>query len=137
MSKATIRTVNVVHELRDGYFHRTAIDKRPVDRAVHVGPLGLVGDEQVDRSHGGPDRAVYVYADEDAAWWAARLDREIPPGLFGENLRTAGLSVTGATSSSRSGASARRARTWPCGWASRGSTWSSCGPDGSGRCAAC
>ena len=25
-----------------------------------------------------------------------RLDREIPPGLFGENLRTTGLSVTGA-----------------------------------------
>jgi MOSC domain-containing protein YiiM len=37
-----------------------------------------------------------VYADEDAAWWATRLDREIPPGLFGENLRTRGLSVTGA-----------------------------------------
>ena len=96
MTRATVRTVNVVRELRDGYFHRTAIDKRPVRRAVRVGPLGLVGDEQVDRSHGGPDRAVYVYAEEDAAWWSKRLDREIPPGLFGENLRTTGLSVTGA-----------------------------------------
>ena len=37
-----------------------------------------------------------MYADEDAAWWSARLDREIPPGLFGENLRTTGLPVTGA-----------------------------------------
>ena len=72
MTTATVRTVNVVHELRDGYFHRTAIDKRPVRGAVHVGPLGLAGDEQVDRSHGGPDRAVYVYADEDAAWWSER-----------------------------------------------------------------
>ena len=96
MTAATVRTVNVVHELRDGYFHGTAIDKRPVRGAVHVGTLGLAGDEQVDRSHGGPDRAVYVYADEDAAWWSERLDRQIPAGLFGENLRTAGLPVTAA-----------------------------------------
>ena len=96
MTEATVRTVNVVHALREGYFHRTAIDKRPVRGAVRVGPRGLAGDEQVDRNHGGADRAVYVYADEDAAWWAERLGREIPPGLFGENLRTTGLDVTGA-----------------------------------------
>lgn len=96
MTDATVRTVNVVHELRDGYFHRTAIDKRPVRRAIRVGRLGLAGDEQVDKGHGGPDRAVYVYADEDAEWWSERLGREIPPGLFGENLRTTGLDVTGA-----------------------------------------
>ena len=96
MTDAIVRTVNVVHALRDGYFHPTAIDKRPVAGTVHVGPLGLAGDEQVDRNHGGPDRAVYVYADEDAAWWSERLEREIPPGLFGENLRTTGLDVTGA-----------------------------------------
>ncbi|HEU4329671.1 MAG TPA: MOSC domain-containing protein [Lapillicoccus sp.] len=96
MTEATVRTVNVVHALRDGYFHRTAIDKRPVRGSVRVGPLGLEGDQQVDRSHGGADRAVYVYADEDAEWWAERLGRDIPPGLFGENLRTTGLDVTGA-----------------------------------------
>lgn len=96
MTDAIVRTVNVVYMLRDGYFHPTAIDKRPVAGTVHVGPLGLAGDEQVDRNHGGPDRAVYVYADEDAAWWSERLEREIPPGLFGENLRTTGLDVTGA-----------------------------------------
>jgi MOSC domain-containing protein YiiM len=96
MTDATLRTVNVVHALRDGYFHRTAIDKRPVRGSVGVGPLGLAGDEQIDRNHGGPDRAVYVYADEDAEWWSKRLGREIPPGLFGENLRTTGLDVTGA-----------------------------------------
>ena len=94
--KATVQSVNVVHELRDGFYHRTAIDKRPLSGSVHVGPLGLDGDQQIDKSHGGRDRAVYVYADEDAGWWAERLDREIPPGLFGENLRTTGLDVTGA-----------------------------------------
>jgi MOSC domain-containing protein YiiM len=96
MTDAIVRTVNVVHTMRDGFYHRTAIDKRPVDGAVQVGRLGLMGDQQIDRHHGGPDRAVYVYADEDAAWWSDRLEREIPPGLFGENLRTTGLEVTGA-----------------------------------------
>ena len=96
MTDAIVRTVNVVHELREGFFHRTAIDKRPVGGPVHIGRLGPAGDEQIDKNHGGPDRAVYVYADEDAQWWSQRLGREIPPGLFGENLRTTGLDVTGA-----------------------------------------
>ena len=37
-----------------------------------------------------------AYADEDAAYWAAELDREIAPGLFGENLRISGIDVSGA-----------------------------------------
>ena len=35
-----------------------------------------------------------MYAAEDAAYFAAGLDREIPPGLFGENVRSRGLDVT-------------------------------------------
>ncbi|WP_350278502.1 MOSC domain-containing protein [Kribbella sp. HUAS MG21] len=89
--------VNVVHELIRGPTRWTAIDKRPVTGAVEVGELGLVGDRQCDtRYHGGPDKALYAYAAEDAEWWAAALGREIPPGLFGENLTTRGLDVTGA-----------------------------------------
>ena len=96
-----VSAVSVVYELRDLPWGKvakhTAIDKRPVAGPVEVGPLGLVGDTQVDRRHhGGPGKAVYVYADEDAEWWAAELDREIKPGLFGENLRTSGIDVTGA-----------------------------------------
>lgn len=75
----------------------TAIDKRPVDGPVVAGPYGLFADVQADRKdHGGPDRAVYAYAQEAAQAWAARLGREVVPGLFGENLRTAGLDVDGA-----------------------------------------
>ena len=58
--------------------------------------LGLVGDRQLARSHGGPDKAVYCYAEEDAGWWSDQIDRPCPPGVFGENLRTQGLDVSHA-----------------------------------------
>src|SRR5512142_170258 len=96
----TLTAVCRVHRMRpepsnpDGL---TAIDKRPVDGAVEVGPLGLDGDRVCDpRHHGGEEQAVYAYADEDAAWWAAEVGWDIPPGLFGENLRTSGIDVCGA-----------------------------------------
>jgi MOSC domain-containing protein YiiM len=80
----------------------TAIDKRPVAGKVRVRPLGLHADVQADRKHhGGEDQAVYAYADEDAEYFAASLGREIPPGLFGENLRTTGVDVTGAVTGER------------------------------------
>jgi MOSC domain-containing protein YiiM len=91
---ASIRAVCVVHEVIDGYFHPTAIDKRPVTGPVRVGELGPEGDQHVDKAHGGVDAAVYVYAAEDAAFFAGALGREIPPGLFGDNVRTIGLDVT-------------------------------------------
>jgi MOSC domain-containing protein YiiM len=76
---------------------RSGIDKRPVAGRVAVSELGLDGDVQVNRKyHGGEGQAVYAYAQEDADWWAAELDRELPPGRFGENLRTTGLDLTGA-----------------------------------------
>ena len=89
--------VNVVREIRPGAGRDTAIDKRPVDGQVEVGALGINGDTQCDRrSHGGPDKALYAYAVEDAAWWAEELGREITPGLFGENLTTEGVDCTHA-----------------------------------------
>jgi MOSC domain-containing protein YiiM len=89
--------VNVVHELIRGPTRWTAIDKRPVSGVVEVGELGLVGDRQCDaRYHGGPDKALYAYAEEDADWWATDLGRDVAPGLFGENLTTSGLDITGA-----------------------------------------
>ena len=76
---------------------RSGIDKRPVTGRVAVHQLGLDGDVQVNRRHhGGEGQAVYAYAQEDADWWADELDRELPPGRFGENLRTTGLDLTDA-----------------------------------------
>jgi MOSC domain-containing protein YiiM len=97
MTIGRLIAVNVVHEVIRGPSRWTAIDKRPVGGVVEVGELGLVGDRQCDtRYHGGPDKALYAYASEDAAWWAVELGRDIPPGLFGENLTTSGLDITGA-----------------------------------------
>jgi MOSC domain-containing protein YiiM len=76
---------------------RTGIDKKPVHGRVAVHPLGLEGDVQVNRKHhGGEGQAVYAYAQEDADFWTAELDRDLPPGRFGENLRTTGLDLRNA-----------------------------------------
>ncbi len=100
MSAARVEQVCVLHALKPdekGPVGTTAIDKRPVEGPVPVGELGLAGDRQMDTdNHGGPEKAVYAYAVEDADWWAGQLEREIRPGLFGENLRTRGLDVSGA-----------------------------------------
>jgi MOSC domain-containing protein YiiM len=97
MTAGRILTVNVVHKVFAGPFRDTAIDKRPVDGPVAVDELGLTGDIQCNRRwHGGPDKAVYALASEDAAWWSDDLGRELPPGIFGENLTTAGIDVSGA-----------------------------------------
>jgi MOSC domain-containing protein YiiM len=84
----------------------TGIDKRPVDGPVEVrapGPRGsglgsgVVGDRILDGGHhGGDDQAVYAFAREDLDEWAAALGRELPNGVFGENLTTRGLDVTSA-----------------------------------------
>ncbi|GAA0729467.1 MOSC domain-containing protein [Dactylosporangium roseum] len=83
----------------------TSIDKRPVAGPVEIsmpGPrgsaaTGVAGDTVCDLAHhGGPDQAVYAYAREDLDWWAGELGRELAGGIFGENLTTSGLDVTGA-----------------------------------------
>jgi MOSC domain-containing protein YiiM len=84
----------------------TGIDKQPTADPVRVrapGPKGsglgsgLVGDRTFDTAHhGGDDQAVYAYAREDLDQWAAELGRSLANGVFGENLTTRGLDVTGA-----------------------------------------
>lgn len=76
---------------------RTAIRKQPVPGPVTVRHLGLEGDEVADtEDHGGTYKAVYAFATEDLGHWAAQLGRPIEPGMFGENLTTAGIDVNEA-----------------------------------------
>lgn len=86
----------VVNSLQpdDGTIGITAIDKRPVAGAVKVNSYGLYADVQADRKHhGGLDKALYAYAQEDADFWQAQLGRTLEPGWFGENLRVSGIDV--------------------------------------------
>ena len=77
----------------------SAIAKQPVAGPVAIGPLGLQGDAQADlRVHGGPDKAVHLYAWAHYAAWRAELgDAPVlqAPGAFGENLAVAGLDEAG------------------------------------------
>ncbi len=68
---------------------RTGIHKQPVTEASFEAG-GVAGDTVANtRHHGGPDQAVYVYADEDYAWWRDQLGRRLPAGIFGENMTIA------------------------------------------------
>ncbi|GAA2414645.1 MOSC domain-containing protein [Streptomyces viridochromogenes] len=83
----------------------TGIDKRPVEGPVRVtapgpkgvGGSGLAGDAVCSRQHhGGDDQAVYAVAREDLDAWERELGRPLRNGVFGENLTTSGLDVSGA-----------------------------------------
>ena len=75
----------------------TAIWKHPVQGRVAVHGVNLDGDDQADRSvHGGPDKAVYVYAQEEVRAWEDALGRDLGEAAFGQNLTTSGMDVSGA-----------------------------------------
>jgi MOSC domain-containing protein YiiM len=100
MQRARLASVNVGRPaalIVGGRAVRSGIVKHAVTGAVAVGPTGLAGDEQADKvNHGGPYKAAYAYAREDADWWEAQLGRALDDGAFGENLTLAGVDVTGA-----------------------------------------
>ena len=99
MTTGTLLAVCRVHQLLPTKDSTgvTAIDKRPVDGSVSVHPLGLTGDIQASRKHhGGPTKALYAYSQDDADFWAERIVRDVTPGMFGENLRVAGVDASNA-----------------------------------------
>ncbi|KUJ70016.1 sulfurase [Streptomyces albus subsp. albus] len=100
-------SVNLAHPHPAEYTDQdlTGIDKRPAEGPVAVfapsskgtGGSGVAGDTICDlRHHGGDDQAVYAYAREDLDRWERELGRELPGGVFGENLTASGLDVNGA-----------------------------------------
>jgi MOSC domain-containing protein YiiM len=105
---ASVLAVNLAHPRPNADKGQllTGIDKRPTDDPVAVrapGPMGggegsgLVGDFIGDsKVHGGDDQAVYAYAREDLNIWQRELERDLGNGMFGENVTTEGLDVTGA-----------------------------------------
>lgn len=71
----------------------TAFIKDAREGPVHVGALGLEGDEQADRKHhGGPEMAVLMYAAAHYEAWRTEPGlAEMGPGGLGENLTVSGL----------------------------------------------
>jgi MOSC domain-containing protein YiiM len=84
---------------------KTGIFKYPAEGRHRVRDDQVGADRQADYEvHGGPDKAVYAYADEDYRWWASELGRDGPtvePGLFGENLTTSGIDLSRSEVGSR------------------------------------
>lgn len=73
----------------------SGIYKTPVDSRVMLRRTNLDGDGQADLdAHGGPDKAVYVYARENYDFWAAELGRDdfAAAGQFGENFTVESMS---------------------------------------------
>jgi len=71
---------------------QSAIRKHPVEGPVMVRRTNLDGDQQGDlRVHGGEKKAVYAYPSEHYDFWRRDLGRELPFGIFGENLTTEGI----------------------------------------------
>ncbi len=82
---------------RQGRVDHTAIFKSAVDGPVRAAGINLDGDDQADRAvHGGHDKAIYAYADEDRRWWESETGRRIERAAFGENLTSRGIDVTNA-----------------------------------------
>ena len=99
MPEVTSVNVGPIREVMwHGRHIRTGIWKTPIDNAsVMARGVNLDGDDQADRRvHGGPDKAVYAYAEEDYRYWAQVEGLVVTPGLFGENLTTRGLELRDA-----------------------------------------
>lgn len=75
----------------DGQEVESAIRKRAVDGPVEVGRLGIGADEVFERQvHGGPERALHVFARESYAHHEGLAGRALPVPTFGENLTVEG-----------------------------------------------
>jgi MOSC domain-containing protein YiiM len=73
----------------------TGIYKTPSFEHMKINRHGFMQDVIVDtKSHGGPDQAVYLYSLEDYMWWSKELQKDMPPGTFGENLTFSSLEVS-------------------------------------------
>lgn len=72
----------------------TGIFKQPVTGRIRLRQTNLDGDGQADLTvHGGPDKAVLVYAAAHYPAWRSELKiEEFPFGAFGENFTVEGMS---------------------------------------------
>jgi MOSC domain-containing protein YiiM len=71
---------------------RSAIAKTPHEGPVLIARDGLTGDEVADTAaHGGLEQAVYCYCRADYDHFVPLLQRDLPGGMFGENVTLSGI----------------------------------------------
>ena len=73
----------------------SGIDKQPIgQQQAFVGIQGLGCDTIVNKKfHGGAYQALYVYSQEDLAYWSGVLGKNFGPGKFGENILLSDFSL--------------------------------------------
>jgi MOSC domain-containing protein YiiM len=86
----------------NGELITTAIWKSPVQERLRLRGVNFDGDDQADRTvHGGRDKAVYAYAQEDYDFWRDNENIDVEPGLFGENLTVADIDLSACITGER------------------------------------
>ncbi len=77
----------------EGETRLSAIYKYPVSTEIIVQQETLEGDEQADRRfHGGANKAIYVYPEQQYCYWQSELNQpSLGSSFFGENLTVSGL----------------------------------------------
>jgi len=89
---AAVRTGRVRTHQWAGRAVPSAAVKDEVAEPVWLDTLGLAGDEQADRrNHGGPDKALLVYAGHHYPRWRLDEGLDLPFGAFFENITLAGV----------------------------------------------
>ena len=90
-----IESLNTGRPVRENFFGKeviTGICKKLAKGPVHLGKTGFEGDGVGDlKHHGGPDKAVCVYAVNHYPYWKKILGIDLPTASFGENLSVSGL----------------------------------------------
>ena len=73
----------------------SSIFKAPADGPARIGPDGILGDQQADRTvHGGPEKAVHQFAASNYAALVLafpQIAAALVPGSIGENLSSADI----------------------------------------------
>jgi len=69
----------------------SAIRKQLINKPVFLGKMGLQGDEQAFKDHGGLDKALCLYPYDYYGYWNGIFERMEEVALFGENVTVVGL----------------------------------------------
>lgn len=88
---ATVRVGRVRTHVWGGREVPSGAVKAVVQGRVRLGPEGLTGDEQADlKNHGGPEKAMLLYAGEHYPRWRQEEGLDLPDGALFENLTLTG-----------------------------------------------